>query len=232
LSLFNLAVLISGSGSNLQAVMDAVKNGIIADAEVALVISNREGAYGLERAAKYGIKNMVIGKNETARLLDTLKAHQIDGIVLAGYLSIVPPDLIEAYTGKIVNIHPALLPLFGGKGFYGIKVHQAVLASGAPYSGATAHIVDCGVDTGAALVRGVVPVLADDTAESLQKRVLEIEHNVLVQAVKALVERRTEDLIMSPVTLTRENDMEGILEYAKGLLSLGSALTASENGGL
>jgi len=201
LSSFNLAVLISGSGTNLQAVINATENGSITGAKVALVISDREGAYGLERAKNHGISGTVINKKETEKLLVVLKTNNVDGIVLAGYLSILPPEVIAAYDGKIVNIHPALLPDFGGKGFYGIKVHQAVIASGAEQSGATAHLVDCGVDTGAILVRGVVPVLPDDTAESLQKRVLEIEHIVLVKAVKALVENETEELAKNPLTV-------------------------------
>jgi len=223
--LFNLAVLISGSGSNLQAVIDAVANGMIPNAKVTVVISNRANAFGLERAEKCGITNMVIEKNETSKLLDILKAYDIHGIVLAGYLSILPSEIIHAYNGKIINIHPALLPLFGGKGFYGLKVHRAVLASGAPYSGATAHLVDCGVDTGAVLVRGVVPVHSGDTAESLQKRVLDVEHFILVRAVKALVRGEIEEFKNRPVTIVDDRDKQGVLEYAKGLSELGEALT-------
>ena len=199
--MFNLAVLISGSGSNLQAIIDAIENKIIQNTTLAVVISNREGAYGLVRAENHGIKNMVIDKHDPDKLLETLGAYNIHGIVLAGYLSILPPDVVESFSNKIINIHPALLPMFGGKGFYGIKVHQAVIASGVKETGATAHLVDCGIDTGAVLVRGIVPVLGDDTAESLQKRVLEIEHKVLVHAVKSMVEGKTGELAKQPVTL-------------------------------
>ena len=216
MSLFSLAVLISGSGTNLQAVIDAVENGTVPTAEIRLVVSDREGAFGLERAKNRSIPNMVIDKRDTSMLLKTLKSHKIDGIVLAGYLSILPPEIINSYTGKIINIHPALLPLFGGKGFYGIKVHQAVIASGAKYSGATAHMVDCGIDTGAALVRGIVPVKTDDTAECLQKRVLEIEHDVLVHAVKGMVEKRIDDLIKKPIVLIEEKDWAGMLSLFNG----------------
>jgi len=184
--LFNLAVLISGSGTNLQAVIDAVENGNIPGAKLELVISNRPEAYGLERARRHGIKSMVIDKTDTQKLLDTLKEHQINGMVLAGYLSVLPPEVVNKYNNKIINIHPSLLPKFGGKGFYGIKVHQAVIDSGDTVSGATAHLVDCGIDTGTVLVQEKVPVLPEDTAESLQKRVLELEHVVLVQAVKIM----------------------------------------------
>jgi len=201
LSLFNLAVLISGSGTNLQAVIDAVEGGIIPNARLVPVISDREGVFGLERAKKHNIDNMVINKNDTALLHNTLKSYNTDGIVLAGYLSILPPEIISTYDGKIINIHPALLPDFGGKGFYEIKVHQAVLASGEKVSGATAHLVDNGIDTGPVLVRGTVPVLPDDTAESLQKRVLEKEHIVLVRAVKALADGEVDSLKKNPLTL-------------------------------
>ena len=201
MSLFNLAVLISGSGTNLQAVIDAVEGGIIPNARLVPVISDREGVFGLERAKKHNIDNMVINKNDTALLHNTLKSYNTDGIVLAGYLSILPPEIISTYDGKIINIHPALLPDFGGKGFYGIKVHQAVLASGEKVSGATAHLVDNGIDTGPVLVRGTVPVLPDDTAESLQKRVLEKEHIVLVRAVKALADGEVDSLKKNPLTL-------------------------------
>jgi len=226
--LFNLAVLISGSGSNLQAVIDAARNGTIPNAKVTLVVSSRENVFGLERAAKHGITNMVIDRLDTAKLMDTLKAHSIDGIILAGYLTVLAPEIITAYSGRIINIHPALLPLFGGKGFYGIKVHQAVLASGVQYTGATAHLVDYGIDTGAILVRGVIPVLPNDTAESLQKRVLKIEHNILVQAVKALVDGKTEELIQNPLTITNEDDRDGIHEYTKGLIEPGNSLTHTD----
>ena len=201
LSLFNLAVLISGSGTNLQAVIDAIENGDIPDAKIVLVISNKENAYGLERAKKHGITNFVIDKSNIEKLLEALENYRINGIILAGYLSILPFEVVQAYENKIINIHPALLPAYGGKGFYGINVHKAVLAAGEYHSGATAHIVDTGIDTGAILVQGKVPVLPDDTAESLQKRVLGVEHIVLVQAVKALVEDEIEKLTENPIMI-------------------------------
>jgi len=221
---FSFAVLISGSGSNLQAVLDAIENGIIPGARIELVISDREDAYGLERAENKDITNLVIDKNDTSGLLKLLNPKSIDGIILAGYLSILPPEVIEKYSGKIINIHPALLPMFGGRGFYGIRVHQAVLASGAPYSGATAHIVDCGIDTGPAIVRGVVPVLTGDTAEDLQKRVLEVEHIILVIAVKAMVEDRIKEMIEKPAVYMDTKEKNGVLEFARGLAELGDSL--------
>ena len=228
MSSFNLAILISGSGSNLQAVLDAVADGRIPNSKVALVISSREGVYGLERAEKHGVTNMVINRNETEELSKRLEDYNIDGIVLAGYLSLLPSDVVKKYTGRIINIHPALLPMFGGKGFYGIKVHQAVLASGVKYSGATVHLADQEYDTGATLIRGIVPVLTDDTAESLQKRVLVLEHIIIVQAVKALVENRIEELVKSPMTLIDDKNREGVLEFAQGLMDLGDVLTVED----
>jgi len=186
LSLINLAVLISGSGTNLQAIIDAVETGKIPSAKVAIVISNRAGAYGLERAKKHGINNVVLDKNNITGLLETLKNHEVDGIVLAGYLSILPPEVVKEYKNKIINIHPSLLPKYGGKGFYGIKVHEAVLAAGEKESGATAHFVDNGIDTGTMILQKKVKVLKSDTAESLQKKVLKVEHIVLVEAINKI----------------------------------------------
>ena len=208
--LFHIAVLISGGGTNLQAVLDAVENGEIKGAKIALVVSDRDGAYGLKRAQRHGVKTAVINKNEPEKLLSTLREHETDGIVLAGYLSILPPKLIEEYTDKIINIHPSLLPMFGGMGFYGIKVHEAVLRSGVSYTGATAHLVDSGVDTGKILVRARVPVLRGDTAEILQKRVLRIEHNVLIEAVRNMVSGNIEKLTINPKDLSdNSNDLSG-----------------------
>ena len=228
MSLFKLAVLISGSGSNLQAVIDAVSNGTIQNAKVELVISSREGVYGLERAKTHDITNMVINRNDPEKLSKTLKEHKIDGIILAGYLSMLPPDVVKTYSRKIINIHPALLPLFGGKGFYGIRVHQAVLASGVKYTGATAHLADCEYDTGDVLVRSVVPVQADDTAEILQKRVLEVEHKTLVKAVKALVEHNVEEMVRKPLLDINSCDEGDVHDYASGLLELGNALKGNK----
>lgn len=200
-SAFRIAVLISGGGTNLQAVIDATVSGEIPDAEVCLVVSDREGAFGLKRAEKHGIANTVIAKGDTQKLLNTLSEHKIDAIVLAGYLSIVPTELVSAYKDKIINIHPALLPDFGGMGYYGIKVHEAVLEAGVPVTGATAHIVDAGVDTGANLVQAQVPVLPADTPQRLQKRVLRVEHKILVEAVKAMAQGRIDELKENPKML-------------------------------
>jgi len=201
LSLFNIAVLISGSGSNLQAIIDATDSHYIKDGKVTLVVSDREGAFGLTRAEKHGIDNMVITK-DPSKLLGTLIEKNINGIVLAGYLSILEPEIISAYAGRIINIHPALLPSFGGMGYYGIKIHEAVLKAGIKTTGATAHIVDTGVDTGAILIQREVPVMDGDTPQTLQQRVLKTEHKILVQAVHAMVNGETAELAKNPVILT------------------------------
>ena len=191
-----LAVLVSGGGSNLQAILDAIQVGTL-NAEVACVISNRKAAFGLERARKFGIEDCYIGKgnypDETFRamaLIETLKEHDVDLVVLAGYLDILPKAIIEQYKKRIINIHPSLIPKFCGHGFYGHHVHEAVLAAGESESGATVHFVDEGVDTGAIIAQRSVPVMPDDTVESLGARVLKVEHRTLVEAIVGIVEKR------------------------------------------
>ncbi|MCL2078293.1 MAG: phosphoribosylamine--glycine ligase [Oscillospiraceae bacterium] len=204
MSLFNLAVLVSGFGSNLQALINATERGDIPQAKLALVVSDRGGAYALTRAKEHGIESVFIDKKDTAGLLSAFNKHDIHAIILAGYLSILPREIVDAYKNKIINIHPALLPSFGGMGYYGIKVHEAVLSAGVSHTGATAHIVDSGVDTGAILAQGTVPVFFDDTPRSLQKRVLKTEHKVLVYAVRALTEGKIGELIRSPAILKQK----------------------------
>jgi len=182
-----LAVLISGSGSNLQAVIDAISNGEIQDAEIALVISNKPNAYGLQRAEKAGIASAHIPSADKDKLSKTLEKNNIDAIVLAGYLSLLPSNVVSNYSGKIINIHPSLIPKYCGKGFYGLKVHQAVIEAKETETGATIHLVDEEYDTGKILIQEKVVVKPDDTAEILQKRVLGIEHEIIVKGVKMLV---------------------------------------------
>ena len=220
MSLFNIAVLISGTGSNLQAVIDAIENGFIPNAKIELVVSNRGGVFGLERAKKHGIDSMVISKNEPEKLLETLIKRNINGVVLAGYLAILPLEIISAYSGRIINIHPALLPDFGGKGYYGINVHKAVLKAGVKTTGATAHLVDSGIDTGAILVQSEVSVRPEDTAQTLQQRVLKTEHKVLVYAVKALVNGEATALSEKPLMLSPKKILiigNGGREHAIGI---------------
>ena len=178
-----LAVAISGRGSNLAALLAALPDR--APAEVALVLSNRAAA-GLELARERGIPALVLEDPADGReWLAALAVHRVDLIVLAGYLKLVPPEVVERYRGRIINIHPALLPAFGGPGMYGRRVHEAVLASGAAASGATVHLVDEVYDRGRVLAQARVPVLPGDTADSLAARVLEIEHRLLPAVVLA-----------------------------------------------
>jgi phosphoribosylglycinamide formyltransferase-1 len=174
--MLRFAVLISGSGSDLQSIIDAWQQGDI-HGEIALVVSNRENAYGLQRAQKAGIKNAVIKDQKV--LLQTLLDEQIDFVVLAGYLAILGSDLIQAYPNKILNIHPSLIPSFCGPGMYGMHVHNAVLARGAKVSGATIHFVSEEVDGGPIIYQKAVDISDLDTAEDIQKRVLELEHKIL-----------------------------------------------------
>lgn len=184
-----LAVMVSGGGSNLQAILDGIDKGEI-DAKVVVVISSKPGVYALERAKQAGVDGIVIAKKDYetqeaffAANLKALQDYQVEGIVLAGYLSILSPEVVRAYPNRILNIHPALIPSFCGKGYYGIRVHQAVLDYGAKVSGATVHFVDEGADTGPIILQEAVPVLAGDTAEDLAARVLEVEHKLLPRAV-------------------------------------------------
>lgn len=184
-----LAVMVSGGGTDLQSVIDGVQSGKI-PGEIAVVISSKPGVYALERAKKAGIPGIVICKKDYAdeqaffdANLGVLREYGAEGVVLAGYLSILGRQMIEAYPNKIINIHPSLIPSFCGKGYYGLRVHQAVLDYGAKVSGATVHFVDEGADTGPIILQQAVSVLPEDTAESLQQRILEVEHEILPEAV-------------------------------------------------
>jgi formyltetrahydrofolate-dependent phosphoribosylglycinamide formyltransferase len=179
-----IAVAVSGRGSNLEALLRALEPG--APAEVVLVVSDRAEAAGLMLARTRGIAGVVLADPDDAHeWLRSLGRQQTDLVVLAGYLKLVPAPVIEAYRGRIINIHPALLPAFGGKGMYGHRVHEAVLASGARESGASVHLVDEVYDRGPVLAQARVPVLPGDDAERLAARVLEAEHRLLPAAVLA-----------------------------------------------
>lgn len=180
----HVAVAVSGRGSNLEALLRAL--GPDAPARVALVLSDRPDAPALARAAERSIPTIALRDPSDAReWLAALELHAVDLVVLAGYLKLVPAEVIAAYRDRIINIHPALLPAFGGKGMYGRRVHQAVLASGARESGATVHLVDEAYDRGAILGQARVPVLPADDADTLAARVLEVEHRLLPAAVLA-----------------------------------------------
>lgn len=184
-----IAVMVSGGGTNLQAIIDGVKNGSI-NAEIALVISSKEGVYALERAKNAGIPTKVIAKKafETVEEfnkanLSALKECGADGVVLAGYMSIVSPEIVSQYENKIINIHPALIPSFCGMGYYGERVHKAVLEYGAKISGATVHFVNEQADNGPIIMQKSVPVLDGDTPQTLAARVLTVEHEILPKSV-------------------------------------------------
>jgi formyltetrahydrofolate-dependent phosphoribosylglycinamide formyltransferase len=179
-----VAVAVSGRGSNLEALLRAL--GDDAPARVVLVVSNRADAAALARAREHGVPAEVLSQPADAtEWLDRLEHHRVDLLVLAGYLKLVPAAVIARYRDRILNVHPALLPAFGGRGMYGHRVHEAVLASGARESGATVHLVDEVHDRGRILAQGRVPVLPGDTAETLAARVLSVEHRLLPAAVLA-----------------------------------------------
>ena len=192
--MLNRGVLVSGGGTNLQALIDAQNGGIIKSGRIVTVVSDREGAYALERAAKAGIDGHSILKKDYAEkadfdkaLVEYLKSKNVDIVVLAGFLSILGKDFISAYRDRIVNIHPSLIPSFCGDGFYGLKVHQAALDYGVKVTGATVHLVNEITDGGKILMQKAVYINDDDTAETLQKRVMqEAEWQILPQAVEML----------------------------------------------
>ena len=196
----NISVMVSGGGTNLQALIDGVADGRIEDAKIVLVLSSRDGVYALERAKKAGIKTVVISKEEfideerrADAILAAFKEAETDLVVTAGYMSIIHKKVCKAYAGRMINIHPALLPKFGGVGYYGLRVHRAVLDAREIETGATVHFVDDkGVDTGEIILQERIPVLDGDTPETLQKRVLEeVEHRIIVDATNIIVQKLT-----------------------------------------
>ncbi len=196
MSQIKLGVLVSGGGTNLQALIDNIDNGNI-DGEITVVISNRENAYGLERAKNKGIASLYIDRKKfnndvdyNREIIRMLEEHGVELVVLAGYLKILSEELINKYLNRIINIHPSLIPSFCGKGFYGEKVHRCVLEYGVKVTGATVHFVDYEADNGPIILQQTVKVNDDDTIESLQKRVLEIEHRILVEAVRLFCQHK------------------------------------------
>lgn len=175
-----IGVLISGGGTDLQSIIDAVDSGKI-NGEIAIVISNREKAFGLERARKHNIE--AVYDNDEKSIIERMKSKNVELVVLAGFLKILSGEFTKAFENRIINIHPSLIPSFCGVAYYGLKVHQAAIDYGVKVSGATVHFVDENADTGPIIAQEVVEVLPDDTAESLQKRVLEVEHRILPMVV-------------------------------------------------
>jgi phosphoribosylglycinamide formyltransferase-1 len=196
----NIMALVSGGGTNLQALLDAGKSGGLSNGKFTLVVSDRSEAYALERAKNAGIPVVVaepdktIPANERRQklsdfILHLAETHHIDLIVLAGFLSILTGEIIRRYSGRMINLHPSLLPKFGGKGMYGEKVHRAVLDAGEKESGCTVHLVDVGTDTGPILLQRTVPVMPNDTPDSLAERIHNEEHFAIVEAVKIMIKR-------------------------------------------
>lgn len=192
--MLKICVCVSGGGTNLQAIMDAIDTGKITNARIVRVISNNKGAFALERAKGKGIDAVAVSPKDyddrerfNEAFLNCVDDAVPDLIVLAGFLVVLPPMMIEKYEGRIINIHPALIPSFCGKGFYGLKVHEAVLARGVKITGATVHFVDEGTDTGPIILQKAVEVLPGDTPKVLQQRVMEqAEWVILPQAINMI----------------------------------------------
>ena len=192
--MIRVGVLVSGGGTNLQAIIDAVKNKTITNASLEVVISNKKDAYALTRAKENNIaaecvcvKDYETREEFNKALIEKIDSYNLDLIVLAGFLVVLPPELIAKYRNKIINVHPSLIPSFCGNGFYGLHVHEKALERGVKVTGATVHFVDEGTDTGPIIYQKAVEVLPDDTPETLQKRVMEqAEWKIIPQAINAI----------------------------------------------
>ena len=198
--MLKVVVLVSGGGTNLQAIIDAVESGKITNTEIVGVISNNKNAYALERAKKHGIKACCVSPKDfetrtefNDALLNTVNEFGADLLVLAGFLVVIPEKMIDAYRNRIINIHPSLIPSFCGTGFYGLKVHEAALEKGVKVVGATVHFVDEGTDTGAIILQKPVEVQKGDTPEILQRRVMEqAEWKILPEAIDLIANDKLE----------------------------------------
>lgn len=199
--MLRIAVLASGGGSNLQAVIDRIRDGSIKNAEIVLVFSNNPEAYALERAKAAGIESACICPRSYERreefehaMLALLKRHAPDLVVLAGFLVNIPPEMVREFRGRIINIHPSLIPSFCGKGYYGLRVHEAALKRGVRISGATVHYVDEGIDSGPIILQKAVEVKEGDTPQTLQKRIMEeAEWILLPRAIGMIADRKEKE---------------------------------------
>ena len=198
--MLKIVVCVSGGGTNLQAIIDSIKSGKLQDTEIIGVISNNPGAYALERAKNAGIKGICVSPKSFAdreefnrAFLDALNDFNPDLVVLAGFLVVIPKIVIEAYRGRIINIHPSLIPSFCGTGYYGLKVHEAALARGVKITGATVHYVDEGTDTGPIIMQKAVEVLPGDTPEILQRRVMEQAEWIILPESIGLIAKETKE---------------------------------------
>jgi phosphoribosylglycinamide formyltransferase-1 len=194
--MIKIGVLISGGGTNLQSIIDNIESGNI-NGEIKLIISNKKEAYGLIRGKNAGVESIFLDRRSfhseeeyNLELIRLFKERDIELIILAGYLKVLSREFIQEFTGRIINIHPSLIPSFCGKGYYGEKVHQSVLDYGVKITGATVHFVDEDTDTGPIILQDIVHVDSEDTTRSLKEKVLNIEHKLLVQAVKLYCEGR------------------------------------------
>ena len=200
MNMMKMAVLVSGGGTNLQAIMDAMDRGEITNAEIAVVISNNANAYALERAKMKGIEAICVSPKAYASraefnqaLLETIQSYDVELVVLAGCLVVIPEIMVKAYPNKIINIHPALIPSFCGTGYYGLKVHEGVLERGVKVTGATVHFVDEGTDTGPIILQKAVEVHQGDTPEILQRRVMEeAEWKIMPKAIDIIANDKIE----------------------------------------
>ena len=198
--MLKIAVLVSGGGTNLQAIMDAIDNGTITNAKIEVVISNNQNAYALERAKQHGIEALCISPKEfenreafNKAFLEKLDSFGVDLVVLAGFLVVIPETMIQKYRNRIINIHPSLIPAFCGTGYYGLKVHEGALARGVKVTGATVHFVDEGTDTGPIILQKPVMIEQGDTPEVLQRRVMEqAEWKILPQAIDLIANGKVE----------------------------------------
>ena len=195
-----IAVLCSGGGTNLQALLESERRGENPNGKIELVVASKPGVYALERAANFGVESAVVSRRDyadsaafDAALLDTLQSHNIDVVVLAGFLSVLGEKVIAAYRNKIINVHPSLIPSFCGAGYYGLRVHEAALAKGVKVTGATVHFVNEVPDGGRILLQQAVDVLPGDTPETLQRRIMEqAEWEILPQAIDLFCNGRIE----------------------------------------
>ena len=200
-----IAVLVSGGGTNLQALLDAEKSGVLPSGEIVLVVSNKAGAYALTRAEKAGVEALTLTRKDCGgqegfekALQEALEARGVELIILAGFLSILSADFTARWDRRILNVHPSLIPSFCGKGFYGLKVHEAALARGVKFTGATVHYVNQIPDGGEILLQQPVPVLPGDTPEILQRRVMEQAEWILLP--------RAAELVSAQIQLEKENE--------------------------
>ena len=209
--MLKLAVCVSGGGTNLQAILDAINNGTVTNAGVSVVISNNKNAYALERAKNHGIEALCISPKDyesreafNAAFLEKLDSYEVDLVVLAGFLVVIPEAMIKKYKNRIINIHPSLIPSFCGTGYYGLKVHEGALARGVKITGATVHFVDEGTDTGPIILQKAVEVKEGDTPEVLQKRVMEQAEWIIMPKAIDLIANGKVSVIDGHVSISEE----------------------------